>query len=177
MRGASKIVKTLLTLVVGFVAATAFCALLVALPPTRRGLFCSEIVNPYDLVTMYVVTIPADGHARYDGEFVHFARAQGLMTNSGQQMLQEVGGDRRFLNYQTTACDGIAYVWSENVAKPNEFVVTFHYNKIFGKHRAEEVRAEFVRQFGGRYRVEREISWDKRVPIGPADSLVGGPDR
>ena len=169
---ASRPMTTLRTLLLVIAGIIVVIVLIFAVPVARRGVFCSEIVNPYELVVMYIVTVPEAGHARYDEDFIRFARTSGLEPNSGKQMMLEAGGSRRFLNFQTTACDGAAWAWSENVAKPDEFVVTFHYNRIFGRRRAEEIRAAFIREFRGRYKVEREISWDKRVPVGPRDALV-----
>lgn len=128
-------------------------------------MFCSEIVNPYDLVTMYIVTVPEAEHAQFDEEFARFAQARGLTLTSGSLMLQELGGTKRFLNLNSTACDGITFVWSSNVAVADEFVVTFHSNWLFGSRRAEIIRDAFVSEFRSHYRIETEDSDFKRHPV------------
>jgi hypothetical protein len=152
-------------------------ATLVAVVPfCRRALFCSEIVNPYELVDKpYVVTVPAAEHDIYAADFATFAQSLALPVSAGRQVLRKPDGGDDFMTLSSQACDGISYIGSENVAVANEFVVTVHYNRLWGPRAAERVRDAFIARFGHDYKIEREVSWDRRIPVVPPPR--GQPDR
>lgn len=156
LRAGAKRFKVLHIALVVIAGAALLATLGVALAPARRALFCSEIVNPYELTQMFVVTVPSGEHQSYDEAFLHFARKQGLAVSHGTRPNQDVGSRRPYVSYNSTACDGRVYAWSDNVAHPDEFVVTFHFNRLFGSRRAERIRDEFVAEFGPRHKIETE---------------------
>lgn len=153
------------TLALRLAGGAAVCAVVVALPPTRRAVFCSGIVNPWDTVGLYVVTVPEPEHHRYNDDFIRFATEQGLHPAPSSYRVPEVDDGPWFLMRNVTACGGTAFAWSSNVARANEFVVTFHANQLFGRRAAERTRDAFLERFRRRYKIAREISWDRRVPV------------
>jgi hypothetical protein len=140
--------------------AAAVAAIVVALPLPRRVLFCSEIVNPYGLADKpCVVTVGANEHARYDSDFAAFGRSRGLSVVAAERPMREMDGGASYVGLTAQACDGLTYVWSENVATADEFVVTFHYNRLWSSRamkEAKQARAAFLAEFASRYRVGAE---------------------
>lgn len=148
----------------GLAGIAALAVLVVAFPFSRKAVFCSEIVNPYDLIGSYVVFVPAADHGAYDRAFLEFAGKHGFGSSSGEERLAEAGGgSRMFRNLNSTACDGSTLIWSSNVAHPDEFVVTFHSNRLTGRKRAAAIERAFLAEFSGRYRIrpERDVARER----------------
>ncbi|HET9638258.1 MAG TPA: hypothetical protein VFP12_03545 [Allosphingosinicella sp.] len=157
--------KTLHTLALGLACGAVLCALVYVAPPARRAVFCSEIVNPYELTVLYVVTVPASEHQRFNDDFIRFAQARGLGFGSGSYRAPDADGGPWYLNRKVTACDGKTFAWSSNIARADEFVVTFHYNRLFGSRETEEITDAFVAEFRPRYKIETEDDDLNRRPV------------
>jgi hypothetical protein len=137
----------------------AIMAFAVTRPSSGSGapsIFCSEIINPFNLEGSYEVTVPHAQHQAFDSQFVAFFRGRGLKMSSGQLPLSEAGlPNSYFLSYNSTGCNGLAFVWSSNVAHPDQFLVSFHYNRFYGKGEAMTLERQFLTVFGRKYRITR----------------------
>ncbi|HET9638260.1 MAG TPA: hypothetical protein VFP12_03555 [Allosphingosinicella sp.] len=157
--------KTFRTLFLGLAGGAALCALIVFLPPARRAVFCSEIVNPYELTVLYVVTVPASEHQRFTDDFIGFVEKRGLKAASSSYRAPDADDGSWFLNRKVTACSEAVFAWSSNEARADEFVVTFYSNWLFGSRRSEETRDAFVAEFRPRYKIETEDNDLNRRPV------------
>jgi hypothetical protein len=154
--------------IIGLSLAAAAALVLLALfaPPARKAVFCSQIVMPYELTGSYIVFVPLAEHGEYNRAFLAFARKHRFILASDEMEIDEVGNTARaYLNLQSEACDGAAYIASSNIAHPDEFWVTFDANWLVGKRRAREIERAFLAEFGRRYRIrpEEEVARERGI--------------
>jgi hypothetical protein len=145
-------------------ALAALALLIVALPFSRKAVFCSEIIMPYELIGNNVVFVPRGEHDGYNRAFLAFVRKRGLWAGSEDMSLSEVGGSGAiYRSLYSSACDGFTYVASHNVVHPDEFIVTFHSNWLMRQDKAAAMERAFLAEFGARYRIrpEREVNRER----------------
>lgn len=138
----------------------ALVAAIFLLPFPRRAVFCSQLINPWELAGSYTVSVPADRHKRFNDELATILLARGLKTDSGQMEIAEVrNSGNQYSALQSIACDGLTFVWSGNDLHPDEFGVTFHRNRLFGSDEAAAVARAFKADFSKRYSVRDGVGW------------------
>lgn len=124
----------------------------------QQPIFCSGFFA-FRTAARFTVEVPAARTDSFDAEITSFMSRRGLSVVKGTYSTNEPLESRRpYTAYQVEGCDGRNYIWSDNSAKPHEYLVTFHYNPLF-KDQTKPLSDAFVREFRSRYDVRPYTGW------------------
>ena len=125
----------------------------------REPFFCRIPTVPFQLAAGYTVKVSEAQALGFDEEVTSFMSGQGLTVFKASYRTS-VPPERRttYTGYQVEGCDGTSYIWSSNSSKPQEYLVTFHYNPIF-KDKTKPLSDAFLAEFRPRYDVQPYTGW------------------
>jgi hypothetical protein len=108
--------------------------------PSR--IYCDPLMATSELDGTLRVTVPPNQADGFNRRVVAFLNSKGFSYESSASdtylgPLDEAGRMAAFRNIKTIGCTGRTVVWSENVIRADEFIITFHHT-VFGDRKSTQ---------------------------------------